>query len=1045
MGIRARSPLIYMSARTSAIITVACALVLPSNRPLIAQTKDIDVSVLKWRSLGPYQIGGRVTDIAVPNAVEGERTRPGVIFYVASLGGLYRTENEGQSWTPLFDKEASAAVSTIEISPVNPSVLWAGTGDFAFVHTQTLGTGLYRSNDAGKNWTRVGFANSEQIGAVAPHPSDANGALAAVLGPIGRPSRERGIYRTTDGGKTWTQTLFVNDRAGAVDVKFDPFDANVAYAAIWEQKGSPVSYVLRGEGSGIFKSTDGGATWRRITSGMPAGHLGRIALSPSPARRGRVYALISTPTGRNGGPGVILYRSNDAGESWTVGATTNDANGWYFTKVEADPSIPDRVYVGQTALFVSDDAGATLRPTHTDFMTDMHADVHAIWIDPTDPNHIIAGNDGGAWITRDRGEHWHHIENLSMALVRTVEVDNQKPVYNVYEQAQDHGTYAAPVRTRHSDGIIAADWYETYGGESGGLAADPKDPNYVYAEFLRLNRKSGVVTQLGPYTGMDVGNEQGNQVAPIIVSPHDPQTIYLGTTRVYRSTDWGENFTAVTGQLVPNRSDANIQGGSWTGQFYKTISAIAESPAERGIVYAGTQVGTLVVSRDGGTTWTNVQISGAPKDYAITRIAPSPSSGKTVYVTVHGAYASDPRPYVFRSDDYGKSWRSISGDLPSNAGAWAAREHPRSKDLLFVATDIGVFYSMNGGANWLSLRNNMPAVRVRDLVIQSDANDLAIGTYGRGVWILDNVGPLVELAAAQKQAKAALFPVRDALKYSEGDMETLYNARRFAAPNPPAGAMIDYYLPSRVSKATLEVVDGANAVIRQLSVPTGAGLQRTNWDLRVSLPVLDQQRASKGDYQLRTGGIATAGTYRLRLKLVDSAGKDSVALERNVVVQDDPNAPVTPQAVASLERFRSRSIAVAEQVRMLESVANTLKTQVLEANGAATVSKVDRALLDRGKAVLAAIDSALAKIVGPPNADRDAPPSLNSLASTFGNAASGQVFPPTAMQNALLAELENKAKEIAPLVRRLQVETVPAYFRQLDQAGVPWTTGREVR
>jgi photosystem II stability/assembly factor-like uncharacterized protein len=841
-------------------------------------------SGLEYRMIGPSR-GGRVT------AVAGHADLPGTFYMGATGGGVWKTTDYGQAWHNVSDGFFdTGSIGAIRVADSDPDVVWVGTGSDGLRSNVIAGRGVYRSSDAGETWDFVGLGGVGQIGAVLVHPTDPDVAYVAAIGHAFGPGPERGVYRTTDGGDTWEQVLFVSDSTGAVDLEFAPDDPNVLYAATWRAERKPWTIISGAREGGVFRSTDAGDTWRRLTGGLPDGLVGKSDLAVSAADPDRLYVLIEADTGAG------LYRSDDRGESFELVSTQDGLlnRPFYYTNVDADPGDADVVYVNNERFFKSTDGGRTFarRPTP-------HGDNHDMWINPRDPDLFIQSNDGGANVTRDGGETWSTQRNQPTAELYQVDLDDRFP-YWVYAGQQDNSTIAVPsLPPFYAPGGHAAYWRAIGGCETGPAVPKPGNPEIVYANckgrFGRYNLATGQEQQY--YVGAQ--NMYGHnprdliyrfqRVSPIEVSPHDPGVVYHASQYVHRTTDEGLTWETISPDLTANEPDKQvISGGPITRditgeEFYSTIYALEESPLARGLIWAGANDGPVHVTRNGGVRWDDVTPTDLPPGGRVQSIEPSPHEAGKAYIAVYRYLLGDWEPYVFRTTDYGASWKRLTtGDngIPADHPTRAVREDPDREGLLYVGTEFGMFVSFDDGATWQPLQQNLPVTPVTDIKVYR--GDLVLSTMGRSFWVLDNLSPLRQLNPAVAQADHHLFQPRAAYRMR-------YRSRGYGEPRPEEpeyatpGVMIDYYLAEEAeSGLTLEILDAGGAVVRSFTsapsrdaqrtpgmgapprqatgMDTEAGMHRFIWDLRHA-GAWDPRTDAPG----RGGPLATPGFYRARL------------------------------------------------------------------------------------------------------------------------------------------------------------------------------------
>jgi photosystem II stability/assembly factor-like uncharacterized protein len=807
---------------------------------------------LQWRGIGPYR-GGRALAVA---GIPGD---PNTFFFGAVAGGVWKTTDGGATWQPLTDRTPISSVGAIAIAPSNRNVIYVGTGEAAPRGNMTIGDGVYKSTDGGKSWANIGLKDSRQIGALIVDPHDPNIVLVAALGHAFGPNAERGVFRTADGGKSWKKVLFKDNNTGAIDVSFDPHNANVVYAALWQARRQPWNFSSGGPGSGLYRSSDGGVTWTQLRgNGLPGGILGRIHVSVSGADSKRIYAMIEA---KDGG----LYRSDDGGGHWR--RINNDGRlsqrAWYFSTILADPKRADTLYAENTGLFRSTDGGKTFN-----LLPARHGDHHGIWIDPASPNRIIEASDGGASITFDGGKNWTTQNNQPTAQFYHVSVDNRFPYY-VYGAQQDNSSVG--IASMDDEGAINEhDWYDVFGGECGFIIADPRDPYIVYGTSEnyvgRFNKHTDQLRVISVWPVDASGHaakdleHRFNWTSPLAMSPFNPDTLYYGMERLYKTTDDGSSWTAISGDLTRNdKSKQQASGGPITKditsvEYYDTIFAIVESPVKKGMIWVGTDDGLVQLTQNGGGSWSNVTPKDMPQWGTVSMIEASPYDANTAYVAVDRHKLDDTKPYVFKTSDAGKTWTRIDSGFPDGAWVHAVREDPVKQGLLYAATETGVFVSFDDGGHWQSLQLNLPRSPVHDLVVKGD--DLVVATHGRSFWILDDVTPLRQTAAASAASGVFLYTPQTGLRLYYPDQ---VDARPPVGQNPPAGILIDYYLPSQPNgPITVDILDANGKEVRHLTsvksnkpeqppewpdqvhptetLPSQVGINRYVWNLRYDDP-----------------------------------------------------------------------------------------------------------------------------------------------------------------------------------------------------------------
>lgn len=914
-----------MSKRAS---WICAALVLIMAGAAWSQTVDPRLyDRLQWRLVGPFA-GGRVLTVA------GLPGNPNIYYFGSVAGGIWKTMDAGLNWTPIFDDEPVSSIGSMAIAPSDPNVIYAGTGEACIRGDSSFGDGVYKSTDAGRTWQHVGLSDTRHIGRVIVHPNNPDIVFVAALGHAYGPNEERGVFRSTDGGKTWQKVLYKDDKSGAIDVTFDPNNPRILFATLWQVQRTPWSLASGGPGSGLYRSADGGSTWKRIESnGFATGVLGRIGVAVSPADSNRVYALVEA---ENGG----MYRSDDAGDHWTRVNGDYDLRGrpWYYTHVFADPKNPDIVYVQTFGFYRSVDAGKTWKAISTP-----HGDYHDLWLDPANPQRMMVGNDGGATISLDGGRTWSAENNQPTAQFYHIVADNQFN-YHLYGSQQDRGSVNIPVRT--DQGYIPGDdWSSVAGGESGYIAVSPADENIIfagsnYSVLTRFDKRNGQAREVSPWPRGLLNQPAANVkyrlgwTPPIVFSPHDPHTLYVGAQLVLKSADDGMTWSEISPDLTRNdRSKQKSSGGPITQdntgvEYFDQISTIAESPVQKDLIWVGTDDGLIQITQNGGKIWTNVTPRDIPEWSFVSLIEPSRHTAGTAYVAVEGHRIDDFRPYVYKTSDFGKTWLRMENGIPEHAYVHAVREDPVRRGLLFAGTELGVFVSFDDGSNWQSLQTNLPRAPIYDLVIHG--NDLAVATHGRSFWVLDDITPLRQASAEIAREDAFLF--EPATAYRTGEGRSAFSASfppAQAGENPPAGAMLAYYLKAKPKEpVTLEIRDSQGRVAQHWSskadaarsahaenpLPADPGTNRFTWNLRYRWP----ERSGPGEEEsfISSGPVALPGNYEVRLVV------NGKTLTRKLEVKLDPRVAVSQ---ADLEKQFELSMRVREKMSQIREALRQAK------------------------------------------------------------------------------------------------------------------------
>jgi len=874
------------------------------------------VNGLQLRSIGPAVMGGRIADIAV------SPHHPSTWYVAAGSGNLWKTTNSGITWQPVFDDQSSYSIGVVTIDPNQPETLWVGTGENVSGRHVGWGDGVYKSTNGGKSWKNMGLPNSEHIGKILVDPRNSDVVLVAAEGPLWSAGGDRGVYRTTDGGQTWTQVLAVDEHTGATDLEFDPTNPDVVYAAAYQRRRHTWSLLAGGPQSGIYKSTDNGNTWREVTTGLPQGDMGKIGLAVTPADPQRVYATIEANAQEKG-----FYVSPDQGESWEKRSsyTSGGTGPHYYQEIEVSPVDPDLIYQMDVFLHVSRDGGRSFDYLGTG--REKHSDNHALWIDPANGHHLLAGTDAGLYETFDEGTPWRPFPNPPVSQIYKLGLDNAEPFYNIVGGAQDLGTLIGPSRTMNVEGVRNQDWYIPLGADGYDSAFDPEDPDIVYMEIQqgllhRLDRRSEEVLNIQPQPALNDPPERWNWDSPILISPHDHNRLYFGSQRLWRSDDQGQSWDPISPDLTTNtnRYELEFMGRVWSVDAlydngamskYATLTGISESPLVEGLLYTASDDGLIHISENGGDSWSvSGSLPGVPERSFINDVEASSHDPNTVFTVADAHKLGDYSPYLFVSTDRGRSWQSIAGDLPDGTIVWVVKQDHEDANLLFAGTEYGIYFSPNQGTNWIKLGAGVPTIPFRDLELHPRDNDLVGATFGRGFYVLDDYTPLRYLSAAVAKKKNHLFPVRDAWWYIPSvpmqakGMPTL-GSTSYVAENPPFGAIITYHLTDlpQTAKAQrqekektlradeadapfpgyetlreerkesspqvmLLISDADGNPVRWLEGSASEGLHRINWDLRLPAPnPIDLSQPGftppwAGDAQ---GPLAAPGDYSAQL------------------------------------------------------------------------------------------------------------------------------------------------------------------------------------
>ena len=889
---------------------------------LTAQSVEDFVNQLEWRNIGPANMGGRINDFAV---VEAD---PNIVFAATASAGVWRTTNNGVTWEPVFDEQPVSSIGDIAVAPSDPSIVWVGSGESNNRQSSSWGNGVYKSTDGGDSWTNVGLEDTLHIGRIVIHPTNPEVVYVAATGHLWGPNDDRGLYKTTDGGQTWTNTLFIDRDTGMTDVAMDPVSPGTLYAASYQRRRTAFGFSGGGPGSGIYKTTNGGESWRRLTDGLPDGITGRVGLDIYRSDPRIVYAVVQNA---NGG----MFRSDDRGESWTRMSDTNP-RPMYYSQIRIDPLNDQRIWAAGARMVYSQDGGKTFVD---DWVQTIHGDFHALWINPADSNHMLAGSDGGVHYSYDRGRTWDFVNTMALGQFYEIGYDMETP-YNIYGGLQDNGSWGGPVRTLYRRGITNEDWFRVGGGDGFYTQVDPNDPTTLYVEsqngnVSRLDLETSERKSIRPEPEDESERYRFDWNSPILISPHNSQTIYYGGNRLFKSTDRGDTWTTtddlskdqdrdempIMGVEVTDDTPSRHDGISTFGQ----IISISESPRREGVLYVGTDDGNVQVSQDGGTSWQEVAglIPDLPEGTYVSRVQASYHADTRVYATMDGHRSDDYSVYVYVSEDSGDSWRSLASNIPDGHTMNVIREHPRNENLLVLGGEFGAYITINRGEEWHQIKGAVPTVPVDDIAIHSRDNDLILGTHGRSIWVLDDMTPLEKLSEGVLASDLHLFDVRDAVGYRINNHKGNTGHKMFIAQNPPEGALIHYFLNDEVDgedAVEVTIQDGAGEVIRTLDAPGSVGLNRVNWDLRHEPPVpLTGQGGFGGP---PPGPRALPGTYGVQVTV---GGRQATT---SVKVSDDPRINVSAADRRSQQDAMLRLGNLIARLTEAHQAAESLQTQL---------------------------------------------------------------------------------------------------------------------
>ncbi|MEW6456277.1 MAG: glycosyl hydrolase [Acidobacteriota bacterium] len=874
---------------------------------------------IKARCIGPAAMSGRITDI---DCVQGD---PRIIYVGTAGGGIWKSLNGGTTFTPLFEKY-TMSIGCITIDQSNSDTVWAGTGEINVRNTVSVGTGLYKTLDGGKNWEFVGFKDSERISEVIVHPKDSKIVYVGVLGHLWNSNEERGVYKTTDGGKTWKRILYVDENTGCGDLAIDPQEPDVIYAAMWQVRRKPYFFASGGPGSGFYKSTDGGKTWKRIKKGLPDGDLGRIAFDVAPSRPGTLYGIFEAKE-------TALYRSDDMGESWVK---INSSFGvkvrpFYLAEIKVDPKDHNRAYNMSMILFMSEDGGKTFSNPIISGLRgisfSVHPDHQALWINPNNPEHILLGTDGGVYVSYDRAKNFKLLSNLPVSQFYHVSFDMKIP-YNVYGGLQDNGSWCGPSRNFSPFGIQNKDWQNVGGGDGFHAFSDPSNPEIVYNEWQggrlqRYNKKTGEMKDIRPLPKKGEPKYRFNWNTPVTISPNDPKVIYIGAQFLFKSRDRGDSWERISPDLTTNDPEKQRQAESGgltidntTAENHCTIFTISESPFDSNVIWVGTDDGNLQLTRDGGKTWTNVvgNILNLPPNTWCSHVEAGPHNPGTAYVAFDGHQTGDMKPYVYKTSDFGKTWVSMVTD-EIEGYCHVIREDLVNPELLFLGTELGLFISVDGGKQWAHFKEQFPKVAIRDIAIHPRDHDVILATHGLGIWIIDDITPLRNLTREILNSDVAILQSRPSIVSIPAYLQEFPGDDGFFGSNPPGGAVITYYLKKRhiFGDLKLEIYDAEGKLIKSLPTGKRRGINRVYWNMRLKAPKVAAAPALAP--RILTGPMVPEGTYKVKLTKEEKIYTNEIKLIPDPLTEHSPeDRKLQYETVMKLYRMQERLAYIADTI-----------------------------------------------------------------------------------------------------------------------------------
>jgi photosystem II stability/assembly factor-like uncharacterized protein len=1038
-----------------------------------------DLTTLKFRSVGPALMSGRIADIAVnPNNYSE--------YYLGvASGGVWKTNNAGTTFKPIFDSQGSYSIGCVEIDPNNTQTIWVGSGENNNQRSVAYGDGVYKSIDAGESWQNMGLKNSEHIGMIAIDPNNSNTVYVAAYGPLWKEGGDRGLYKTIDGGKTWNKVLDIDKYTGVSEVHIDPTNPNVLYATAHQRMRHVFTYVGGGPGSSIFKSVDAGKTWYKITKGLPSGELGRIGMDISPANHNVLYAIIEA----NDGKGV--YKSTNGGASWKK-QNSYSTSGNYYQEVVCDPKDENTVYFMDTYLHKTVDGGKTIK---TWGEKNKHVDNHFLWINPTDTKHQRLGTDGGMYNTFDGGKSWIYQANLPITQFYKVVVDNEKPFFYIYGGTQDNNSMGGPSRNTSANGIPNSDWFITNGGDGFESAVDPKNPNIVYAQsqygyLVRYDKATGEKVGIRPQPQEGEKAFRWNWDAPLIISPHNNERLYFAANKLFRSDDRGNTWQRVSDDLTQqlDRNKMKVMGQVWSMDaimknmsttIYGNIVALDESPLQENLIYVGTDDGLIQITED-AKTWRKVsKFKGIPENTYVNSVFASKHNANTVYASFNNHKRGDFKPYILKSTNKGKSWTSIASDLPERGSVYDVIEDPTNPDILFAGTEFGVFTTINGGKNWIQLKGGLPTIAVRDIEIQEKENSLVLATFGRGFYVLDDYSIIRDLAKNGKPATSKIFSTKKGLIFGQknplgGRGNSFQGDAYYAAKNPKQGVNFNFYLaddyksikakrkeqekkltkegkdisyPSfddirkeaREEKPNLivQIFDTNNNEIKRIVKPYKKGYQTINWNGRIATLKIATKKANTNE-----GPWVVPGKYFVSLsKIQDGDVK---------LLVDKTEFEITSLYNQTIESNREETYAFQEKANKLYStIRNTnefysqLEKRIEAVDKSVKLSpNADLAYLKTIHSLKAKLKDASVTLYGDSEIKKYQFEALPSINSRIGTVVWNQYYANVNITNTNKDSFKIIEKQLIPVINDLknidtELKTIEAYLKSIDAMPLP--------
>ncbi len=1065
-----------------------------TNSSVTSPLDDLNISALKFRSVGPSKTSGRISDLAI------DPDNPSTYYVAVSSGGVWKTVNAGTTFTPIFDSQASYSTGCVTLDPNDKNVVWVGSGENNNQRSVAYGDGIYKSIDGGSTWKNMGLKTSEHISKIIVHPDNSDVVWVAAVGPLWNSGGDRGVYMTTDGGSTWKAVLTIDKYTGIADMIIDPSNPDILYAAAHQRARHVFTYIGGGPGSSIYKSVDGGKTWNETNNGLPGGDLGRIGLSVSPADPNKVYAIVEAQDDKSG-----VYRTVDGGATWEKrGGHVTSGN--YYQEIISDPVNPDVIYSMDTWMSMSTDGGKSFNRVKE---LTKHVDSHCIWVDPNNTQHWLVGCDGGIYETWDASATWDYKANLPITQFYKVSVDNDEPFYNIYGGTQDNNSMGGPSRTSTAHGIVNSDWYITHGGDGFETQVDPENPDIVYSQsqygvLVRYDRKSGEEVGIQPKERKAEDSYRWNWDAPLQASSHVSGRIYFAANKVFRSDDYGNSWEVLSDDLTQqiNRNELRIMDKVWgietiaknrSTSPYGTLVALSESTLDKDLIVVGSDDGLIHVTTDGGSNWKKISsISGVPNNSYINAVYCSKHDENVIFAAINHHKYGDFKPYLVKSINKGQTWQLISGNLPDRGSVYAIEQDHVDPDLLFCGTEFGVFFSPNGGQRWRQLKAGVPTIAVRDLAIQERENDLVLGTFGRGFYVLDDYSLLREVGNGQMADEAQIFAARPTLQYEQSNPMGL-SGKSFQGDSFYSGddlepvALIDYYYPTKEESLEAKrksesknktgkddpyptyeelqeekdeyspellftITDANGEVVRKLAAPAKQGIHRLQWDLRYASkrPISINRPKHFNPYAGRDEGILVSpGNYTVTMEKVIGSEFEAISEPMTFEVKRIDNAVMPVTDTAAKLKFQQDVTELSRKIqgagKMISEIDNKLKyikvaIEKVETPNNGLYADYDNIKKDMKKVRNALYGDNLKSLL-----DIDQPPSPASRIGWIQYEQGNSTSDPTETHRMSYSIAEEEFGPILDVLVKVAKEDLDALEQKLEDADAPYTPGRAIK